>query len=206
MTVNGIVICKVEKCLRQCFGVFLVGVWLIMMMCAPGWTEDEIYRVGVDDVISITILRPENFETTVTVSPDGFITFPYIGTVKVKEKTLDEIRDSIQSELADGVMKYPVVLVTLKESRSRKFFVYGEVSKPGAYQLEDNITILRAISVAGGFTKYGSSSRVKVLRERDYAPGYESIRVNIKEVMDGQLEEDIMIRPGDVIVISEGVF
>jgi polysaccharide export outer membrane protein len=187
---------------------FIVGLAMAMIgsMSRLGWGQEEVYRIGVDDVIAISILRPEDYETVVTVSPDGFITFPYIGTVRVKDKTLDEVRDTIQSELADGVMKYPVVLVTLKESRSRKFFVYGEVSKPGSYPLDDNITILRAISVAGGFTKYGSSSRVKVLRQREYAPGYERIRVNIGDVMEGKLEEDIVIKPGDVIVVSEGVF
>ncbi len=106
----------------------------------------------------------------------------------------------------DGYMKYPVVVVTLKESRSKKFFVYGEVMKPGTYYLDENATVLKAISMAGGFTKYGSSSRVKVLRPKKDSPGYEAIKVNIKAVMDGASTDDVVLEPNDIIVVSEGIF
>jgi polysaccharide export outer membrane protein len=115
----------------------------------------------------------------VTVAPDGSINYPYIGTVQVKGMTLEKIQDEIQKRLADGYMKYPVVAASLKENRSKKFFVYGEVIRPGTYALDENVTILKAISMAGGFTKFGSSSRVKVLRERKGKAGFDTIKVNI---------------------------
>ena len=100
----------------------------------------------------------------------------------------------------------PVVLVSLQESRSKKFFVYGEVVKPGTYQLDDNTTVLKAISMAGGFTKFGSSSRVKLLRPHEMRAGYDNIKVDIKAVMNGDSEADLLIHPGDMVVVSEGVF
>ena len=164
------------------------------------------YLVGIDDILEIHVIRPEVIDLTVTVSPDGSVTLPYIGVVIAKDKTPTQLQDEITSSLASGYMKYPVVNVILKESRSKKFFVYGEVAHPGAYPIEQNTTILRAISMAGGFTKFGSSSRVKVLRSRKDGPGYEPLKININDVMNGNSSADITINSGDIVVISEGVF
>ena len=163
------------------------------------------YTIGIDDVLAINVLRPEEITTVVRVAPDGTISFPYIGQVHVKGLSLLQAQELIQNRLSQGYMKYPVVVVTLQESNSRKFFVYGEVAKPGGYLLDDKTTVLKAISRAGGFTKFGSASRVKILREKKEG-GYEVIKVNIKAIMNGSSKEDILLKPGDVVVVSEGVF
>jgi polysaccharide export outer membrane protein len=168
--------------------------------------QEKEYTVGVDDILEISVLQPDELLRVVNVAPDGTIAFPYIGTIEVKDLTVPQIQEMIQAALADGYMKYPVVVVSLQESRSRKFFVYGEVVKPGAYLIAENATVLRAISMAGGFTKFGSSSRVKVLRPKREEAGYETIKIDIKRVMDGDSEEDILLQAGDMVVISEGVF
>jgi len=166
----------------------------------------EAYTIGVGDILEITVLQPDQMQNTVAVTPDGSISFPYIGTVYIKGMTLPQVQEEIQSLLADGYMKYPVVSVSLQASKSRRFFVYGEVTQPGSYPIEENVTVLRAISMAGGFTRFGSSSRVKLLRQKGNEPGYENIMININKVMNGQSEEDLLIKPGDMIVVSEGVF
>ncbi len=185
--------------------IILMSCVLIVMPRALA-AEGGGYTLGVDDVLNISVLQPETLQETVTVSPDGSISFPYIGCVPVKGLTLAQAQENIQALLADGYMKYPVVNVVLMESRSRKFFVYGEVMKPGPYALEENTTALRAISMAGGFTKFGSSSRVKILRPKQEGSGYDLVKVNMKEVMDGHSEEDIVLQAGDIVVVSEGAF
>jgi len=189
-------------------GLMFRIVLIIAIVTTSRIFADEVseYTLGIDDVITVSVLQPETLQETVTVSPDGSISFPYIGQVEVKGLTLAQTQEKIQFKLADGYMNYPVVNVVLMESRSRKFFVYGEVVKPGAYPLDDNTTVLRAISLAGGFTKFGSSARVKILREREDTPGYDDIKVNIKDVMNGKAEEDIVLKPGDTVVVSEGAF
>jgi protein involved in polysaccharide export with SLBB domain len=164
------------------------------------------YAIGVADILTINVVRPEPLLMEVTVSPDGTISFPYIGTVVVKGKTLDDVQNEMTKKLGEGYMKYPVLSVTLKESKSKRFFVYGEVAHPGPYSIEENMSVLRAISMAGGFSKFGSSSRVKVLRPRAQGKGYEPVKINIKEVMEGQSDADVIIKPGDIVVVSEGVF
>lgn len=164
------------------------------------------YRVGVGDILEISVIQPESIMNLSPVASDGTITFPYIGSVKVQGMLLGDVQNEIQSRLADGYMKYPVVSVTLKESHSRKFFVYGEVMKPGTYPLEDNTTALKAISIAGGMTKFGSTSRVKILRPYKDKAGYETIKVNMDAAMKGSADSDIVLQPEDIVVVSEGIF
>ncbi len=164
------------------------------------------YRVGVGDILEISVLQPEPIMNLSPVASDGTITFPYIGNVSVKGMLLGDVQNDIQARLADGYMKYPVVSVTLKESRSRKFFVYGEVARPGTYPIDDNTTVLKAISIAGGITKFGSTSRVKILRPYKDKAGYESIKVNMDAAMKGSADSDLLIQPEDIVVVTEGLF
>lgn len=164
------------------------------------------YTVGVGDLLQINIIKPDQSTTDVRVTPDGTISVPYLGSVKVKGKTITEIQNMIQYRLANGYLKYPIILVSLVQSNSRKFTISGEVNTPGSYPLEENTTVLKAISVAGGFTRFGSSSKVKVLRPRKDRPGYISIKVDIQAIMDGDARADVVLEAGDIVVISEGLF
>ncbi|MFA5272036.1 MAG: polysaccharide biosynthesis/export family protein [Candidatus Omnitrophota bacterium] len=164
------------------------------------------YKIGVDDVLDIQIIQPEQMLSTVVVSPDGAVTVPYAGNVKVAGLSLPEAEELVKNKLADGYLKYPVISIGLRENRSKKFFVYGEVMKPGTYPLLENTTVLKAISTAGGFTKYGSSSRVKVLRPKKGSPDYETIKINLSAVMGGNSKADVVLEPGDTVVVSEGIF
>jgi len=193
--------------------IILITIFSVLITFTPHPTGAEEttpipnqYTIGIDDILEVSVLQPDELLRVVNVAPDGTITFPYIGTIKVKDLTITQIQEKVRSALADGYMKYPVVVVTLRESRSRKFFVYGEVIKPGTYSIAENMTVLRAISMAGGFTKFGSSSRVKVLRPKKDEAGYETVKIDIKKVMNGDSQKDILLITGDMVVVSEGVF
>ncbi|MBI4649981.1 SLBB domain-containing protein [Candidatus Desantisbacteria bacterium] len=162
------------------------------------------YTVGIDDILEISILQPERISTIVAVSPDGAITFPYVGNVQVKDMPMEKIQEKIQSMLAN-YMKYPVISISLRESRSRKFYIYGNVIHPGVYPVEENLTLLRSISIAGGFVQYGPASRVKILRPKKGENVFENIKININDLMAG-VTKDIYIYPQDVIEISAGRF
>ncbi len=168
--------------------------------------EETEYTVGVGDILEVRILKPDTSTERVTVSPDGDISMAYIGSLKVKGLTISKIQQLIQTRLANGFLKYPVVAVSLIESHSRNFTISGEINRPGTYPLGDNTTVLKAISIGGGFTRFGSSSKVKVLRPRKDRPGYMKIDVDVNKVMDGNAEADIVLEPGDIVVVSEGFF
>ncbi|MCU0822641.1 MAG: polysaccharide export protein [Spirochaetes bacterium] len=178
---------------------------LFLFMALTSLLADD-YTVGVGDILEVNILKPDQTISQVTVTPGGSISVPYIGSVTVKGKTITQIQKDIQWRLANGYLKYPVVTVSLIESRSRKFTISGEVNDPGSYALEENTTVLKAISIAGGFTRFGSSSRVKILRPRKDRPGYLSIKIDIQAIMDGDARADVVLEPGDIVVVSEGLF
>lgn len=165
------------------------------------------YKIGIDDILELNVLQPDTFSTRVTVSPDGSITFPYIGEVKVRGMTLKQIKLEIETRLADGFMKYPLVNVLLLESRSRKFFIYGDVAKPGAYALEKEVTVLQAIALSGGFTRFNSSSRVSILRPFENRKlGFQTIEVDIKAAMRGFSSANPVVQADDMVMVSQGTF
>lgn len=166
----------------------------------------EEYKVGVGDILEMRIIKPDPSTDRIVVSPSGDISVAYLGSVKAKGKTITEIQQNIQWRLANGYLKYPVVTISLIESRSRNFTISGEVTTPGTYPLGDNTTVLKAISVAGGFTRFGSKSKVRVLRQRPDRPGYTKIEVDVGKVMEGDARADIVLEPGDIIVVSESFF
>ncbi len=167
-------------------------------------SASAVYVLDVQDVLTISVLQPDPFSVELIVAPDGSITFPYIGTVSVKGLTLMQTQENIQKGLMD-YMKYPVVSVSLKQSKSLTFFVFGEVQRPGSYILEKDTTVLKAITTAGGFTRVASTDNVKVVRQA--AGGATSaLTVDVDALMNGASTVDEKVGQGDVITVSKRFF
>ncbi len=163
------------------------------------------YEVGVDDVLDISIIKPQAIKSTVTVAPDGAINFVYIGNVYVEGLTLPKVQEEIQQRLADGYMEFPIVSVSLRKMRSKKFIIYGQVVRPGAYPVEENLTLLSAITVAGGFIVPGSTGRVKLLRPRKGNSKPEVTEFDVTAILSG-INPNVPVLPGDTIVVSVDKF
>jgi len=179
------------------------------LLRVPVWAADAPsteYTIGIDDVLDISVIQPEKLDVTVTVSPDGSITFPYIGNLQVKGATMAKVQEEIQMGLANGYMKYPIVAISLKESRSRKFSVTGDVLRPGMYAIDEDTTVLKAISIAGGFVRYGPASQVRVIRPLKDGQASQAIVVDVKKAVNGDSSQNVTVQPGDVIEVTEGKF
>jgi len=159
------------------------------------------YTVGINDALDIKVLDHEELRTLTTVAADGSITFPYIGTVNVKNMTLSEIEEDITKRLSEGYIKYPVVSVSLVKSMSRKIFLYGEVNKRGEIPLDENMTLLRALSAAGGVYPSGLYGKVNVRRKHKDKPGYTDTEIDLKSILDGKGSDDILLQPDDVLIV-----
>ncbi len=167
--------------------------------------ETDDYKVGVDDVLDINVIKPETIQSIVTVAPDGTITFPYIGNVYVKNMTLPSIQEEVQKRLANGYMEFPIVSVSLRQTRSKKFTIYGQVAKPGGYPVEEGMTLLRAITDAGGFIVPGSIGRVKILRPKTGSKESEVTEFNITDILNGK-DQDSPVKAGDTVVVTVDKF
>jgi polysaccharide export outer membrane protein len=118
-----------------------------ILVAVSGYTQ--VYTIGVGDILEVNIIQPDKMDTRVTVSPGGDISVPYIGSVYVKGRTIYSTQNLIQQKLASGYLKYPVVTVSLVESRSRSFTISGEVIRPGNYALMEIPQCLKQFLLPG---------------------------------------------------------
>lgn len=181
----------------------VIFVFFSLIMPAANATEEpmEQYTVGVDDILYIMVQGHDNLKTTVPVTSDGAISFPYVGIVSVKGMSLSEIEKELTKKLSSYI-KYPVVSVSLSTSKSMKFFVYGEVKSPGRFILEDNMTVLKAISTAGGITPEGLYGSIKLRRKQKDAQEYKEFSLDLKNTKESSMNSDMHIEAEDILVIE----
>lgn len=162
----------------------------------------EQYTVNVDDVLQIIVQGHDNLRTTAPVTSDGAISFPYVGVIYVKGMTLPDIEKELTKSLT-GYIKYPVVSVSLSASKSMNYFVYGEVKNPGRFILEDDITVLKALSTAGGITLDGLYGSVKLRRKTKDNPEYKEFNIDLKNTKEGSTNIDMHLEAGDILVVEK---
>jgi polysaccharide export outer membrane protein len=165
------------------------------------------YRVAPGDVLQVFVWKEPELSREVRVRPDGYLTVPLVGDLFVVGKT----PRGLAAELAQQLGQYvtgPVVTVTLKESIVLRFFVVGEVGRPGEFPLLGRTTVMQAFALAGGFREYAKTDEVKILRQELQVAGGRArtqetvLSVNYKSLAQGQnLQQNLVLKPGDVIVV-----
>ena len=162
-------------------------------------TTDATYVIGPEDVLSIDVWKEKEISSTVPVRPDGKISLPLVNDVQAAGLTPMQLQHAIR----DGLKKFisdPQVTVIVTQINSRKIFVLGEVARPGTFPMLPHMTVLQAISTAGGFSQFAKESGVYVLRTEN---GRQiTLPFNYKEVVKGKRpEQNIELKPGDTIVV-----
>ena len=157
------------------------------------------YLIGANDILNIFVWKDQDLTQDVIVMSDGRITFPMIGEIMARGRTVTELKDDIAEKLKDYVTN-PEVTVIVRESRSRRIYVIGMVNQPGQYQLEADMTVLQALTMAGGFTEWADKKYVMIVRREG---GKELMyRFNYQEFLSGKdLEQNILLLPNDTIVV-----
>lgn len=187
---------------KSVFVILLIFLSLLVI-AKPNHADEprEQYTVGVDDVLYISVQGHDNLKTTSPVTSDGYISFPYTGVVYVKGLTLPEIEKELTKRLSSYI-KYPVVSVTLSTSKSMKYFVYGEVKNSGRYVLEDDTTVIKAISAAGGITPDGLFGSIKLRRKQKDKNEYKEINIDLKNTNESSANCDMLIETEDILVVE----
>ena len=162
-------------------------------------TDDPAYVIGAEDQLNISVWNEPNITRTVPVRPDGKISLPLINDVQAAELTPMQLALSITEKLKKFIAE-PQVTVIVTGINSRRFYIVGEMNRAGAFPLLPNMTVLQALSSAGGFTQFAKQKSIYVLRILDG----KSIKFpfNYKEVIKGSHpEQNIVLKPGDTIVV-----
>jgi polysaccharide export outer membrane protein len=157
------------------------------------------YRIRQGDVIELTFPFTPEFNQTVSVHPDGFVTVRDLGDVNVAGKTAPEVRTMLEQQYA-VILKDPMITVKLTEFQKPAFIVSGEVGRPGKYEMTDDLTLSEAVAIAGGLTGDAKHSQVLLFR-RASTDWVEVKEVNLKQMLKGSLSEDFDIRPGDMLYV-----
>ncbi|MFI5360971.1 MAG: polysaccharide biosynthesis/export family protein [Elusimicrobiota bacterium] len=164
------------------------------------------YRISATDLVSVTVYDNLQMNRKARVDAEGYISLPLVGAVKVGGKTLGEAQTLIEGKLSAFVVK-PQVTLFIEEYGNKTFFVMGEVQKPGSYPIptESRVTVLEAISTAGGFTTVAAPDRARVLR---YVNGESvSYTVDVRTLTaEGQKGKDMVLEPNDVVFVPQSVF
>jgi len=155
------------------------------------------YTLGVEDRVQITVFRHDELRMETTIDPTGQISYYLIGDIQAAGLTPFELRDTIRDKLRE-YLRQPEVVVRVTEPRSRKIFVLGQVKKPGVYPMRSALTLLEAISAAGGATRDAYLSGAYVVREGKI------MLVNFfKLIAKGNTNKNIPLLAGDAIYIPD---
>jgi polysaccharide export outer membrane protein len=165
----------------------------------PVAVVDADYKIGPQDVLRIDVWKEPDISRTIPVRPDGKISLPLLNDVQASGLTAMQLATSLREGLSKFLTS-PQVTVTVTEINSRRVYITGEVTRAGALPLLPNMTVLQALSSAGGFTQFAKLKNIYVLRTEDGKQVKHPF--NYKEVVKGNLtEENIVLQPGDVIVV-----
>jgi polysaccharide export outer membrane protein len=157
------------------------------------------YRIGPQDVLQIDVWKEQEITRTIPVRPDGKISLPLLNDVQAAGLTAMQLAASIREGLSKFINN-PQVTVTVGQINSRRVFITGEVARSGALPLLPDMTVLQALSSAGGFTQFAREKNIYVLRVVD---GKQTkLPFNYHDVVRGKhQEQNILMQPGDVIVV-----
>ena len=150
------------------------------------------YTIGTGDVLHIEVYGEPELALDLIVDTGGFVEYPFIGKLQVKEETVDSIKQKIVAMLKDGYFVNPQVTVAIKQYKP--FYIQGEVRTPGSYPFEVGMTVRRAIAMAGGLTERASKKKIYLTH------------ANSKSSKEIKVDLDASVLSGDVILIKESFF
>ena len=167
-------------------------------------TSQPDTTLGPGDVFDIRVYNEKGLSSTFRVASDGTIDFPLLGTVKVNGLTPTEVVSLIEEGLKEGqFLKKPQVSIFVKEYTSKKISVFGQVKRPGTFPYQDDMSVVEAVSLAGGFTSMARENDTTVIRVVDGKK--KRFKVAVKEIGQGK-SANFFLRSGDIVFVPERIF
>jgi polysaccharide export outer membrane protein len=158
------------------------------------------YVVGPGDVLQVRAWKNDALSQRVTVRPDGFVTLPLIGDVMASGRTVEAIAQDISARASHYYTEQLMVAVEVAELHSYRVYVMGEVSRPGEFTPRGQVTVLQAIALAGGFTRFAAPDKVVIVRHDN--AGERRIPFVYNQVVDsGDLRENLPLQTNDTVVV-----
>lgn len=164
----------------------------------------EVTTLGPGDVFEVHIVGEDKLPTVFTVSPDGSSDLPYVKRVQVAGLEPQQLAEQVRAKLiAMQILVDPSVSVSLKDLNSKRIEILGEVQKPGSLPMVSGMTLLRAISLAGGFSAMANHGKVMIRRRTK--SGTKAATVSVDDIMENRIP-DPQLQAGDSIDVAQRVF
>lgn len=154
--------------------------------------SETLYKLGVGDQIKIQVYNEPELSMEIRISDSGHIDYPFLGQIKLKDKTIEEVKVDIHDGLLDGYLVNPNVFISVIEYRP--YYINGEVENSGSYPYNPGLTVNKAITIAGGFTERASKKNIYISSSDD--PNIKATKVTLLH----------KIQPGDILTIEESFF
>lgn len=155
------------------------------------------------DVFVVDVFGEKDLSGKFRVSATGTVDYPFAGTVKVVGMTPPEVASMLRKKLGEGYLKDPSVSVFVESYTSKKISVFGQVQKPGTFNYMSNMSIIEAITLAGGFTPIASKNAISVTRSEHGAS--RRFTIPVEEIGEGRAA-NYLLKPGDVVFVPERLF
>ena len=167
--------------------------------------QHQATRLGQGDTIEVRVFSEPDLSGVYRVSPDGSIDFPLCGRMDVSNQLTSEVQSRLVQCLSNGYLKNPQVTVSgRKIGGLKRVTVFGNVQKPGTFPYEDNMSVVQAISVAGGFAQFAGQNSTNVIR---ISPDGKDLRykVAVQDIGLGKAP-NFFLQPGDIVFVPESAF
>jgi polysaccharide export outer membrane protein len=158
---------------------------------------------GVGDSFEVRVFGEPDLTGTHKVGSEGNITFPLVGVVHVAGLGPQDVAKLLAEKLRNGILRDPQVTVLTKEQTSKKVYIIGQVSAPGTFMYTPSMSVVEAITVAGGFTPVAAKNSTTITRTSDGKKVV--IRAPVADIGEGKAR-NVYLRPGDIISVPERIF
>ena len=182
------------RALRYVVVSLMLQVALLGVAAGQNPAQNPAYRIGPEDVLAISVWDNKEVDHVVFVRPDGKISLPLLGEVQAAGLTVVQLIEELNKQFGRTI-KGAQATVLVKEIRSRAVYFVGGVGKPGPLQLMQDLTLLQAVSLAGGLSPAADQEGSYVLR------GGKAIPINFVRLLRGDTSQNVPLQPGDTVVI-----
>lgn len=162
---------------------------------------EEQYTIGPGDVLQVVVWRNQELSTEVPVRPDGKISTPLVDDMVASGKTPSQLSADMEAVLGEFLRTPEVSVMVTQQGAANQIQVVGEVNAPQALSYREGLRVLDVIVAVGGLAEFAAGNRARVVRPT--ATGQVDCRVKVKDLVDGDLSQNILVFPGDVIIIPE---
>ncbi len=167
------------------------------------------YVIGPGDSLNVAVYRMPELSATLPVRPDGRVSLPLVPDIQAAGKTPTQLAKEVETQLRQYVRDptVSVMVTSFTGMPGRQVRIIGEAAQPMTIPYAEGMTVLDVVIRAGGLTRYAAGNRAEIIRRESPGAAPQSIRVHLSDLIrDGDITQDVAMRPGDTLIIPQGWF